>query len=229
MSTALDIIKRAMRLNGVYQIGETPSADESSTGLEALNSMIESWATENLFVFVKSLDVVPLVANQANYVIGPSGALVTNRPVEILAASTVTFNGVTYPIFPVPLRNFTQIPTSQSGIPSTLYVQMDMPNVTLQVWPVPSVAMTLNLWSNKQIQSFTSLTDVLNLPLGYERALAYSLAEEIAPEYDTEVSQGIMRKAMQARKNIKRINTEVPLLTMPRGIPRGRILAGINS
>lgn len=64
MATPLDSIKRAMRLPGVYQIGEAPTADECDTGLLALNSMLDSWSTESLFIYSPTLDSVPLVANQ---------------------------------------------------------------------------------------------------------------------------------------------------------------------
>jgi hypothetical protein len=47
------------------------------------------------------------------------------------------------------------------------------------------------------------------------------LAQEIGPEFDVVVSPDITKKAMQARKVIKRTNTEVPRLSMPYGIPMG--------
>ena len=96
---------------------------------------------------------------------------------------------------------------------------MNMPDVTVTLWPVPSAAMSLYLWSNKLITSFPDLTTDVVLPPGYERAIAYSLSEEIAPEYEVPVSASVVMKAAQARKNIKRINTQVPLMTMPYGIP----------
>lgn len=224
MTTALDIINRSMRLLGVYSIGETPSADESADFLRALNAMLDSWANENLFVFAKTLDVVPLVANQPSYTVGPSGGLITPRPIEVSSASYVDYLGVSYPLMVATLNDFNQIPvkTLIAGIPNELYVLMGMPNVTVQVWPVPSAAMNLNLWSNKLLQSFSNLTDVLTLPPGYERALGYCLAEEMGPEFDVPVSADIQKKAMQARKVIKRTNTEVPRLNMPYGIPMGR-------
>jgi hypothetical protein len=82
--------------------------------------------------------------------------------------------------------------------------------------------MTLNLWSNKVLQSFANASDVLTLPNGYERALGYCLAEEMGPEFDVQVSADIKQKALQARKVIKRTNTEVPRLQMPYGVPMGR-------
>jgi hypothetical protein len=91
-------------------------------------------------------------------------------------------------------------------------------------WPYPSEAMTVMLWSNKLVKSFPDLTTAIDLPPGYERALVFSLAEEIAPEYEVTPSAMVVSKAMQGRKNIKRINTQVPVMGMPYGIPSGNYL-----
>jgi hypothetical protein len=224
MTTALDVIKRSMRLLGVYSIGETPSADESADCLSALNAMIESWANENLFIYAKTLNQITLTANVGNYTIGPSGATISGRPIEVSSASYIDYQNVSYPLSIATLNDFNQIPvkTLVAGIPNILYVLPNMPNVTLQLWPVPSETMTLNLWSNKLLQSFANLTDTITLPPGYDRALAYCLAEEIGPEFEVQVSADIKVKALQARKVIKRTNTEVPRLSMPYGVPMGR-------
>lgn len=224
MTTALDVIKRSMRLLGVYAIGEEPTAEECADSLKALNAMLDSWANENLFVYAKSLDVIPLVANDGTYIVGPSGDVITERPLEVSGASYIVFQNVSYPLTIATLNDYNQIPVKSliAGIPLEMYVLPNMPNVTLQLWPIPSAAMTLNLWSNKLIQSFTNLTDVLTLPPGYERALGYCLAEEMGPEFDVQVSADIKIKALQSRKVIKRTNTEVPRLSMPYGVPMGR-------
>ena len=224
MTTALDVIKRSMRLLGVYAIGETPSADESADALRALNAMLDSWANENLFVYAKTLDQIALTAGNGTYTIGPSGGTISARPNEVSSASYIDYQSVSYPLSIATLNDFNQIPvkTLIAGIPNILYVLPNMPNSTLQLWPVPSATMTLNLWSNKLLQSFSNLTDTLTLPPGYERALGYCLAEEMGPEFDVPVSPDIQKKALQARKVIKRTNVEVPRLSMPYGVPMGR-------
>jgi hypothetical protein len=220
-ATALDIIKRSMRLLGVYSIGETPSSEECADSLRALNAMLDSWSTENLLIYAKTLDAIPLTANNGTYTIGPSGSTVSARPIEVSNASYIDFQGVSYPLRIDTLKDYNNIPVKAlvAGIPTELCALPSVPNATLQLWPVPSASMTLNLWSGKVLQSFSSLTDVVNLPPGYERALGYCLAEEMGPEFDVQVSADILKKAAQARKNIKRINAEVPRLMMPYGVP----------
>lgn len=223
MATARDLIKRAIRLLGVYTIGEEPSDDEAEDGLVALNAMLDSWATENLFVYAKTLDAVPMIAGQLSFTIGPTGSTVSARPVTINESTYVICQGVSYP-----LRKFTDaeyqsisLKTQVGGIPSGFWPLMNYPNVTVTPWPYPSEAMTVMLWSNKLVKSFPDLTTTVDLPPGYERALAFSLAEEIAPEYEAIPTPMVVSKAMQARKNIKRTNTQVPVMGMPYGIPVG--------
>lgn len=228
MTTAIDIISRAMRLLGVYSIGETPSSEESNDGLAALNSMLDSWAVQSLFVYAETLDAITLAASVSSITVGPSGTTITARPVTVLGSSYIDYQGVSYPLAIDTLTDYNNIPSKTQivGIPSQIYALNNMPNITVFMWPVPFATMTLNLWSNKLIQSFASLTDTLTLPPGYERALVFSLAEEIAPEYQLEPSRDVVMKAAYARKVIKRVNTEVPRLQMPYGVPVGNSFSG---
>lgn len=221
MPTARDLIKTAMKKLGVYSIGEEPSDDEAEDGLNSLNSMLDSWATENLFVYAKTLDQIPLINGQTNVTVGPTGTFPTARPIKIDESSYILYQGVSYPLEVMSLTDYNEInlKTLDSGIPSMIWPLMNFPDITITPWPVPSASMTLMLWSNKIIKSFPDLTTSLDLPPGYQRAIEYSLAEEIAPDYEVEPSSTVIKKAAQARKNIKRINLEIPMMNMPYGIP----------
>jgi hypothetical protein len=220
MTTALDLIKRAQRLLNVYAIGEDPSASEAQDGLTALNSLLDSLANSNLLIYAQTLDAIPLAANQPSVTVGPTGSFVTARPVEILESSNLTYQGVEFPLVIFTLADYNRIAvTNIGGIPSGIWPLMNNPDITITPWPLPAQAMTLNLWSNKLITSFPTLTTVLTLPPGYERMLAYLLAIEIAPEYEREPSETVVRVASQARKFLKRTNVQIPRMQMPYGIP----------
>lgn len=209
-----------MRALGVLSIGETPDAQESSDCLFALNGLMGSLGNSPLMIFARTNEPLSLVASTASYTIGPTGGLVTTRPIEVLESSNIIYQGVTYPMVKWTLPDYQQIiVTNTEGIPTGFYAQMNMPDITLTFWPVPSEAMTFNMWSDKQITEFTSLTQSLVMPPGYDRALAFLLAVEMAPEFETEPSPNLLRLCAQARKMIKRTNTEVPRLQMPYGIP----------
>lgn len=211
-----------MRLLGVYAIGEDPSAEEAQDGLSALNALMDSLSNSSLLVHARSLDSISVTAGSASITVGPSGGTVTPRPVRVLAESYFEIAGSSYPLELLTLEQYTAIADKASqGLPSALYVQPDMPDVALHLWPVPAQAITLKLWSDKQLATFPALTTQVSLPPGYERMLAFLLAEEMAPEYQREPSPTVIRKAAAARRALKRTNTEVPILDMPDGVPQG--------
>lgn len=217
MTTAIDLIKRSLRQLGVYAIGEDPSADESQDCLTALNALLGSMANSPQLIYAKTLDAIALTAAQSSVTVGPSGATITTRPVEILPESYLTLSGVSYPLDVFTLQQYNDISVKASqGIPVGIWPQMSMPNITLTFWPVPSQAMTLNLWSNKQVTSFATLTTDVSLPPGYDEMLAYLLAEAMAPEFQVDpIPVAVLRGASRSRRVLKRTNLQVPRLAMP--------------
>ncbi|MDR7094152.1 hypothetical protein [Hydrogenophaga laconesensis] len=221
MTTALDIIKRAMRQLGVLPEGETPSAQQSADGLSVLNQLMASLGNASQMIYAQSLDQIPLVTNQAAYTIGPTGSFVTQRPVKILASSFLTYQGVSYPLVAWNLSDYNQITVKTiGGIPTGFWALMDFPDITVTFWPLPSQSpMVFNMWSLKQITEFTSLTQQLDMPPGYDRALSLLLGIDLAPEFLVEPTPTLLRNASQARKLLKRTNAQIPRLVMPYGIP----------
>lgn len=73
MATPYDIITRAMKDIGALAAGETPTADEAQDGLDMLNDMLAQWSNENMMVIYKTEIIFPVVQNQVQYTIGPTG------------------------------------------------------------------------------------------------------------------------------------------------------------
>ena len=205
--TVIDIIKRAYRLLGVYSIGETPSADESSDGLAALNAMLDEWATEPLLTYVKSLDSITLIPNTSVYTLGATGTVVTSRPETIDDSSYLEWLGVSYPMSVATLEEYNSLTLKDttSTVPFVLWYKDDYPNGTLTVWPTPSVAMTLKLWSIKPLGGFTSVTDVIALPAGYENAITFNLAMALAAEFTVAAPPLVAKEAALSKKRLKQI------------------------
>lgn len=208
--TALDIIKRAMRLAGVYSIGEEPSADETTSGLQALNGMIESWANETLMIYVHTSDSIPLVAATGAYTLGASGTVVTTRPIEALDTSYVVYQNVTYPCPALTLDQYNTIPykLQTATFPWSMWFEPTFPNATITVYPTPTASSTLVFWSKKQLSQFTALTDVVTFPPGYYDALCYNMAVFWCPEFDgASIPKQVVMQAGNLKRMIKRTNT----------------------
>lgn len=213
--TALDMIKRAMRLLGVASISEQIAAEEAADGLNALNAMIDSWANERLMTYTPSLDSIPLVPGTASYTIGPNGSFVTTRPESIDESSYLLYDGISYPLKVATLAQYNAetLKTLQSNLPYLLLYTPDFPDGKITLFPVPTAAMTLQLWSWKRLTGFQNLIIENALPPGYENAIVYNLAEALAPEYEVPVPPTVARKAVTSKKALKRVNYEPLMLS----------------
>lgn len=60
--TALELIKRSLRILGVIQTGEELSADESADGLQVLNQMLHAWELDGIKLAHVDLDTSDTVA-----------------------------------------------------------------------------------------------------------------------------------------------------------------------
>lgn len=228
MTTALDLIKRSMRMLGVYAIGEEPSAEEATDALGTLNATLGALSNTPV-VYAKTLDSIAITAGQSSVTVGPSGTTVTDRPIAVSSDSYVVLDTTSWPLPVFTQHQYDGIPwKAQAGIPEGIWCLMDMPDITVTLWPVPSQAMTLKLWSVKLLASFPALTTVASLPPGFEDALAYLLAEALAPEYAVEVPAAVLRGVQRARNSLTTF--EPPMLTLPAELssPRFNILYGVS-
>jgi hypothetical protein len=208
--TVQKVIKRAMRLIGVSGIGETLSADEAVDGLAALNSMHDSWGTEkNALYQIETLSHVPTAQS---FTVGENGDLMATRPLKILSAYRRS-NGVDTEVAVVGRDEYERISQkADGGLACAIYYKPENPNGVVYCWPVPS-GETLFLSCQQPLEAFTSLTDALYLPPGYEEALTFGLAVYFAPEFEKEASPTVQRRAMTSKRLLKRVNVEIPQLS----------------
>ena len=220
-NTALDIIKRAMRLAGVYSIGEEPSADETASGLMALNGMIGTWANEALLIYAHTRDTIPLVAATGLYTLGETGTIVTTRPMEALDMSYVVYQNISYPCPLMTIEQYNSIPFKgqTAQFPWTLWYEDTFPNGSLTVYPTPNEASTLIFTSKKQLAGFSSLTDAASLPPGYFDALCFNMAVYWCPEFDgASIPPQVMQQAINTKRLIKRTNTKPLVMKLPAAV-----------
>jgi hypothetical protein len=106
------------------------------------------------------------------------------------------------------------------GTPEVVYYEAEFPLGVVNVYPKGDSTYELHLSSWKQLPTYTNLSNTVSLPPGYERAIRYNLAVELAPEYAREPSGAIVDRAERAKANIKRTNTYPPALATDPGILR---------
>ena len=218
-TTANDQINGALRLLGVLAEGETPSAATSQDALVALNQMIDSWSTERLAVFSTQDQIFSWPPSAISRTLGPTGDFAGQRP--ILIDDSTYFrdasSGISYGLKLINQQQYNGIAvkTVTSTYPQVMWVNMEYPNITMTVYPVPTKVLEFHIVSVTPLTAPANLATVLAFPPGYLRAFRYCLACEIAPEFGVEPSPTVMRVAMTSKRNLKRINNPDDIMAIP--------------
>lgn len=222
--TCLDLINGAMRLIGVLGSGETLANNEANDAFNALNDMIDTWSNEQLLIYVKAYETFPLVVNQQSYQMGTGAPdFNTVRPQKIEDINFQQVSGNTTVELPIEIINQDQwadlsVKTITSNLPTKLWVQDTFPYSTLWFWPIPTTTNNVIIWSWKPLTDITSLTTTIALPPGYNKALRYNLAVELAPEYGKQLDPIVIENAAESKAAIKRMNSKTLLLGMDAGL-----------
>lgn len=224
MTTARQIIKTAYRRLGVIATNEEPNAAEAQDALDTLNDMLDTWSLENLLVLGETITTQVLTPLKQSYTIGTGGDIAITWPTQIDQAQ-LRVTSVT-PNLDLPLRilndqEYAQIrlKTQQSTYVQAIYFNATYPLGTMFVWPVPTQAETLVLWTKDVVASFATLDTNVTLGRGYPRALRYNLALELAAEHGRLIPPEVERLARDSRAVLKRSNTtpELAMLDLPAG------------
>ena len=72
MTTAIDIISRALKDIGALEAGETPTPDAATDALDMLNDLLDQWSNEDQIVFNFTEIIFPIIQGQTQYTIGPN-------------------------------------------------------------------------------------------------------------------------------------------------------------
>lgn len=197
MTTARQIITRAMQKIGVLVKSEPPSADEADDALASLNALISSWSNDSLNIYARTLESFPLTG-ASSYTIGTGGDFNTVRPTAIINAY-VRQGTTDLQVSVVDDTMFAGIMTkSVSGLPYVLNYSNSYPLGVIKMYPVGLSDYTLFLLSEKAVSGFATLDTQLNLPDGWERALIYNLAIELAPEYAQQPDASVVKIAAES-------------------------------
>ena len=221
-TTAGDQINGALRLIGQLAEGETPSAATSQDSLTAMNQMLDSWSSERLSVFSTQDQVFTWTQGYISRTLGPTGNFVGNRPVLLDDATYFRdpSNNISFGIKIINQQQYDGIAvkTVTSTYPQVLWINMDMPNVSMYIYPVPTKALEWHFISVTELTEPATLATELVIPPGYLRAFRFNLACEIAAEFGVEPPPSVQRIAMSSKRNIKRINNPDDVMSLPYSI-----------
>ena len=232
MTTVGDLIRSSMRKIGVLAAGEAMPADEGDDALHVFSAMVDAWTNETLLIPIVGVVTHPLVNDESEYTIGiypdpqpvplPNTHIETARPERIIAAFIRDSFGTDYIQEAIDVNTFSGISRKTDGArPSRFYVRKGWPLNTILFESVPYTEETLHLevvQPLSEILPTACLTDAVNLPPGYVRALVYNLCLELAPEWGKQVTPLIATQAVQGKKWLKRNNYRSLVSGMDRAV-----------
>lgn len=206
MTTALDIINSAAKKAGILFKSETLPADEANDGLDLLNDMIQNWSNDGLFTYTRSRETFNLTTGVNTYTIGTGGDFNTLRPFNIVTAY-VRIATLDYPLEIIEddiYERDISFKSLRTNYPGYLNYDGGYPLGTIRIFPAPAGSYELHLMTEKPLTTITSLTQVIDLPPGFNMAIKYGLAVLMAGEYGQEANATVQRTASSSLAEIKR-------------------------
>lgn len=216
MPTGRDLVKQALRELLVLNPTQDVNDDDAEFGLEVLNRLLDRWNASSWASFATPFAPFTLTPAIHPHTIGPSTATFAAdvRPVAIDAANLI-INTVRMPI-QIRTKDWYQAlstPEITTTVPTDLYYEPAVPNGKLWLYPVPSAAYQIELWTRSAFAALT-LAGSLTAPPGYHDALVKTLAEELQGPFRVSMPDRLPQLAREARALIFDNNVVMPTLNL---------------
>lgn len=213
--TVGSIVSAAMRLLKAIESGEEPDGQEGLDGLAALNDLIEEWNNQPLMQPAKQ-QISQVLTSSKTYTFGNGGDNAV-RPIAINSAFIRGSNNIDYPVDIIGNDEYSLIALKNQSatISYQLYYRATYPLGVVNLFPAPIPGYTLYLECQAKLATYANVSDVVDVPPGYKKALKYNLAIALSPEY-REPSQIVLMEAEKSVAWIKRMNSkDKPIMTNP--------------
>lgn len=225
MTTALDLITLALKDAGTLGVGQTPLPEDTNDAFTTLNGMLSLWQKKRWLVY-HLVELTKTATGAQSYTVGPGGDFsITYRPDEIDYAFVRQLvpsvpNQVDYSVRILNSReDYSRITLKSMGpFPQAVWYDAAFPLGNLYFWPLPSTAYEMHIGVKEALQSFTNLTDSVNLPPEYVEAIRWNLGARLRPMYQLDPDPTITALAQASLDTIRSVNAQIPLLRMPSGL-----------
>lgn len=213
-TTAAVIISDALKEILVIGESETPSATMLADGLRMLNRLLSTLSANNNFAFDQSYEIRPL-NGEASFTMGPTGNIVTARPIKIETAYVVR-TGISIPVRVFDNERYDDITSKALTGDDTqaIYYEGTYPNGTVYCYPV-STGCTLHMRTVNSVKQFASSSVQIDMPEGYEDGIMLSLACRMAPGYGKNLHPETKIATRRAMNAVKITNQVVPMMELP--------------
>jgi hypothetical protein len=218
-TTVGDLLTLAMKDIGYLAANETASAGDLADAFATFKQMLGQWQIDGLMVYANAQVSFPLTG-ALSYAIGEGATVDAPRPSDV-AFAFWRYGGHDYPLAVLQSDEEYQAICSKSltSQPDAVRYSPTYPSGTLYVWPVATTG-EIHLTVKLPQTQFTSVTNELGMPLEYEFAVRFSLAEVLAATFSMALRSDVAALARKARRILKRNNLAIPQLGMPGALVR---------
>lgn len=226
------MILRAMRLTGEKVRGGTLDSNEQTETLAELNTFMDACANERLLCYTIREDTFALTASTSAFTIGVGATFNVTRPTKIVDPCFVRdTSNYDSPIKIVDYNVFGSLKLKSVGYtyPNVLYYDQGYDATstgTIFLYPTPIGGLTLHINSWAQLGTFSTLSQTVMLPPGYQLFIESNFAVHLATGL-TPISPELAKMARDSKAAIKTLNLPAPIATLD-GVygRRGNILIG---
>lgn len=190
------IIALALRKLGVLELGDTPDAATVANASLALNLFIKQMSTKGIKLWKVNELVLPLVAGQSSYIIGPVSTgtvdLNTDKPLKVIQAwlrdISVTPSTDDVQIQLLSKQEYNMLGSKFStGTPNSIFLDVRNTTSTLYVYVTPdsysAANKQLHFIVQQPIQDIMTAQTVPDFPNEWMNVLVWNLADQLAIEY----------------------------------------------
>lgn len=175
---------------------------------EALNKLLAAQAMVS-GAFLAPGQIFNLIAGQQVYSIGPGAAdFNTVRPLLVQSANALIPGPVRFALKITEYDEWAAIQErgAQGVRPTNLWCDYAYPAANLNLWPIPSNAASLELFTWGQLAQFATINTTVSLPPAYLQAIKYGLAARIAGSFAAIISPQDAAVAIESRQKIAALN-----------------------
>lgn len=210
----LEVLNQIYRKAGVLKAaGRGLSGSEQDEGLHIVNSLLDGLKIERLFFYQILRTLFDAAIGQRDYLVGSlvDGAnWEIERPEHILRAGyLIPGASAESEIQMRVLKDYTEYQTIiNKAVPSSMswimYYRASLPVGTATLWPVPSAAFQVAIYTPGTVDEFTDVMQDISFPKGYREFLEYAGAVAVHDNYpDAKMLPSVEARAIMYKSRVK--------------------------
>lgn len=229
--TFVELLRASLRCIADFGPGYSPNQSKQTDGRFVLNAMLDSWAVDRLNIPSIISTIYNLQQGKQSYTIGPTAAdFRSPRPNKIEDANLIILDNPQQPLRrPMKILSDEQfslikLQLIQTTIPEWLYfdggynagagsgASLPTGNGTIFLYPVPSAANQLELWTWGTLLQVPSNTSSWDMQPGYLETVYLNLAVRLSSQWNKTLRPDVAKLASEAYDRMQAHNAPTPMM-----------------